>query len=75
MELDTEKPYIGSMKGLNLVAVRHKTFQESLSNCDALWRRYFGFQILRAVTFTSAIFWDVELCNPVEDCRRFGGIK
>jgi hypothetical protein len=30
MELDTKKPYIGSMMGLNLMAVRHKTFQESL---------------------------------------------
>jgi hypothetical protein len=35
MELDKEKPYIGSMKGLNMVMVRHTTLQAGLSNYRA----------------------------------------
>jgi hypothetical protein len=75
MELDKEKLYVGSMKGLNLVAVRPTTAQAGLGNCRAKQSRYFGFQILRAATFKSTIFWGKELCNAVEDCQRFGGIK
>jgi hypothetical protein len=35
--------------------------------------KYLGFEVLRAVTMKSTLFWDTTLCRPLKDNRRFGG--